>query len=378
MAKFHIGKRGVPALCRAKGQCPLGADEPHGQTKEEVQTIIDSYCETAKAINEGEELQESKNSFETSGRLKALREKQKELVKKINDTETHNKNIFYSNYGTIEEIETAIASNPDRIAEEQAYLDKRKSIRDEQEAYKEKALEEIKQNNPFGERLTITETGKLFVKEIKKDEWPAYNEIKDKLQEIKNKEQQYIDSSFVGMLKKAPLRDNEIKEMQADLEKLKKQEEPIDNSKNIAEYEKISSEIKKHEKLYKEQLFEERTGHKLSELKPVLNEVSNDVRIDETGQFTNVYAQNNGETYKVLRVGHDSDDYSGIGKSYLEVETLNGDKKELSMTTTWNWRMKTSHDAYESLPNVYTVEEDKGKLSKEPVKFPKIMIDSSD
>lgn len=176
------------------------------------------------------------------------------------------------------------------------------------------------------------------------------------------------------MLKKAPLRDNEIKEMQADLEKLKKQEESIDNTKDITEYEKISSEIKKHEKLYKEQLFEERTGHKLSELKPVLNEVSNDVRIDEKGQFTNVYAQDNGETYKVLRVGHDSDDYSGIGKSYLEVETLSGDKKELSMTTTWNWRMTTTHDAYESLPHVYTVEDDKGNLSKEPVKFPKIMI----
>ena len=60
------------------------------------------------------------------------------------------------------------------------------------------------------------------------------------------------------------------------------------------------------------------------------------------------------------------------------METLNGDKKELSMTTTWNWRMRSTHDAYNSLPNVYTVEDDKGTLTKEPVKFTKIMIDSSD
>ena len=61
----------------------------------------------------------------------------------------------------------------------------------DRDAYKEKALAEIQQNNPFGERLTISPAGKLFVKDIQKDEWPAYNKIKDKLKEIKEEEQIY-------------------------------------------------------------------------------------------------------------------------------------------------------------------------------------------
>ena len=40
--------------------------------------------------------------------------------------------------------------------------------------------------------------------------------------------------------------------------------------------------------------------------------------------------------------------------------------------------MRTERDAYNSLPNVYTVEDDKGSLTKEPVAFPKFVFDSSD
>lgn len=378
MPKFHIGKRGNTAACHAKGKCPLGGDESHGKTREEVQTIIDSYYETEAALRRHQELPESTNAFETAGRLKAYKEKQEYLAQLINGIEERNRSIFYSSYGTAEQIEAAIASNPERIANEKAYLANREMVLADRDAYKEKALAEIQQNNPFGERLTISPAGKLFVKDIQKDEWPAYNNIKDKLKEINEEEQKYIDASYAYAPKDRPFTDNEIKEMQADLEKLKQQPERIDTTKHREEYEKVSAEIKKYEQLHKEQLFEERTGHKLSELKPVRNEVSDEVRVDEKGNFTNVYVKDDGVTYKVLKTGYEPDSYGGIGRSYLEVETLNGDKKELSMTTTWNWRMRSTHDAYNSLPNVYTVEDDKGTLTKEPVKFTKIMIDSSD
>ena len=378
MPKFHIGKRGNTAACHAKGKCPLGGDESHGKTREEVQTIIDSYYETEAALRRHQELPESTNAFESAGRLKAYREKQEYLAQKINGIEQRNRSIFYSVHGTAEEIEAAIASNPERIANEKAYLANREMVLADRDAYKEKALEEIQENNPFGERLTISKAGKLFVKDIQKDEWPAYNNIKDKLKEINEEEQKYIDASYAYAPKDRPFTDNEIKEMQADLEKLKQQPERIDTTKHREEYEKVSAEIKKYEQLHKEQLFEERTGHKLSELKPVRNEVSDEVRVDEKGNFTNVYVKDDGVTYKVLKTGYEPDSYGGIGRSYLEVETINGDKKELSMTTTWNWRMRSTHDAYNSLPNVYTVEDDKGTLTKEPVKFTKIMIDSSD
>ena len=59
-----------------------------------------------------------------------------------------------------------------------------------------------------------------------------------------------------------PFTDNEIKELQADLEKLKEQPERIDTTKDRERYQEVTAQIEKYEKLYKEQLFEERTGHK--------------------------------------------------------------------------------------------------------------------
>lgn len=372
MPKFHIGKRGNTAACHAKGKCPLGGDESHGKTREEVQTIIDSYYETEVALRRHQELPESTNAFESAGRLKAYREKQEYLAQKINGIEKRNRSIFYSVHGTAEQIEAAIASNPERIANEKAYLANREMVLADRDAYKEKALAEIQQNNPFGERLTISPAGKLFVKDIQKDEWPAYNKIKDKLKEIKEEEQKYIDASYAYAPKDRPFTDNEIKEMQADLEKLKEQPERIDITKDRERYQEVTAQIEKYEKLYKEQLFEERTGHKLSELAPIEKDVSDKVRIDEKGHFTNVYAKDNGVTYKVLSAKVEEN------YSYLEVETLNGDKQRLSMTTSWNWRMRKESEAYNSLPNVYTVEDDKGTLTKEPVDFPKFVWDSSD
>ena len=93
MPKFHIGKRGNTAACHAKGKCPLGGGESHGKTREEVQTIIDSYYETEEAISKNKELPETNNAFETAGRLRAFKQKQEELVKKINEAVAYNKTV---------------------------------------------------------------------------------------------------------------------------------------------------------------------------------------------------------------------------------------------------------------------------------------------
>ena len=42
MAKYHINKKGIPAVCKAKdGNCPLGGNEQHFGTKEDAQKFAD-------------------------------------------------------------------------------------------------------------------------------------------------------------------------------------------------------------------------------------------------------------------------------------------------------------------------------------------------
>lgn len=53
MAKFHIGKKGEPTVCRAKnGNCPFGGEEQHYSTKQEAQQAIEKSLENQhKTIN---------------------------------------------------------------------------------------------------------------------------------------------------------------------------------------------------------------------------------------------------------------------------------------------------------------------------------------
>lgn len=51
MAKFHINKHGVPAPCKAKpGNCPLGGDDTHFNSKEEAQLHADKLNEEKHGI----------------------------------------------------------------------------------------------------------------------------------------------------------------------------------------------------------------------------------------------------------------------------------------------------------------------------------------
>lgn len=50
----------------------------------------------------------------------------------------------------------------------------------------------------------------------------------------------------------------------------------------------------------------------------------------------------------------------------------------MEYTLFYNSCTTRTHDAYNSLPHIYTVDDNKGTLTDEPVHFSKIMIDSSD
>lgn len=59
MSKFHINKHGVPAPCKAtKGNCPLGGDDSHFNTKEEAQEHVDKQNEEKYGVIPGMESHE--------------------------------------------------------------------------------------------------------------------------------------------------------------------------------------------------------------------------------------------------------------------------------------------------------------------------------
>lgn len=54
MSKFHVNKHGVPAPCKAtKGNCPLGGDESHFDSKEEAQEYADKQNEKEYGVMPG-------------------------------------------------------------------------------------------------------------------------------------------------------------------------------------------------------------------------------------------------------------------------------------------------------------------------------------
>lgn len=54
MGKFHINKHGIPAPCKAKpGNCPLGGDDTHFDTKDEAQIAINSINKEKHGILPG-------------------------------------------------------------------------------------------------------------------------------------------------------------------------------------------------------------------------------------------------------------------------------------------------------------------------------------
>lgn len=69
MSRYHINKHGVPAVCKAKpGNCPLGSNDEHFESKDEAQNFID------------------KKNEKTHGLLPGLDDKSKDTVEVEKDT----------------------------------------------------------------------------------------------------------------------------------------------------------------------------------------------------------------------------------------------------------------------------------------------------
>ena len=66
MAKYHINKHGVPAPCRAKeGNCPLGGDESHFNSKEEAQEYADKQNESEFSFLPRQESRQEVEGYES-------------------------------------------------------------------------------------------------------------------------------------------------------------------------------------------------------------------------------------------------------------------------------------------------------------------------
>lgn len=63
MTKFHINKHGIPAPCKAKaGNCPLGGNEQHFDSKEQAQASVDKKHKEEFGILANDEFNKSKNN----------------------------------------------------------------------------------------------------------------------------------------------------------------------------------------------------------------------------------------------------------------------------------------------------------------------------
>lgn len=63
MAKFHIGRNGTPALCKAqKGSCPFGGEEQHYNTKEEAQKHVETKLAQEYNVYNGNKRSDISNS----------------------------------------------------------------------------------------------------------------------------------------------------------------------------------------------------------------------------------------------------------------------------------------------------------------------------
>lgn len=105
MVKYHISKQGIPAVCKAKkGNCPLGGEEQHFETKEDAQAYSDKKNQEKFAIlpelkkNTNNQARKSKPSFRIPRTAKDREyiENQKIVLKNESEEETYIERCRYS------------------------------------------------------------------------------------------------------------------------------------------------------------------------------------------------------------------------------------------------------------------------------------------
>lgn len=88
--RYHINKHGVPAICRAKpGNCPLGGDNEHFDSKEDAQKHADKMNEQAHS------LLPTMSSSEPTVKFSSLKEFKQELTDSMSTFEGKYVNVSY-------------------------------------------------------------------------------------------------------------------------------------------------------------------------------------------------------------------------------------------------------------------------------------------
>lgn len=349
MTRFHVGKSGRTAICRAKEKCPLGDVTEHTDSREAAQVIVDSYNENVLRLENGEDIVLQTNPYVTAGQIKALKERNKELRDSISKA-VKEENEFYEKaqqagfYQMTERVELSRIirdESLEALPKEEKKLNELKS-----------KVKELMNNQPFGDRFVITKNGKYFVNNITKDEWNDYNKLKNQLNsynkqiEIQQKEVDYH---------------NKILEDAKTDEELNSKLEEYNNfvkENPFTSVESIEKEIQQNEDKieilnisYGNQILNYKYGKQFSDLTHLREnkDAINNVTVDDNGNFANVYARQNNQVYKVLN-NH---------RYGILVEDMSGKQHTLAMSTNYNWKMGGSkEDKFKSLPQVFIDEND--------------------
>lgn len=415
VGKFHIGKRGTPSVCKAKGSCPLGGEEIHGESREEVQAILDSYYETEKAISNNEVVNSGETRTEISGQLKAVKERMKSIESDYKEKDSFNKKYYeyrdnYSDEAIKQEKEildnnSKLSENYEKLQEDylkqkteqneimQKYrTDKNNFMKEHKENYNKEVNKLIQSSHFYKEgRIKFTEyaKNKIIVNDIQKNEWNEYNRIKDGIKELDNNlstlSNHYDETHFPiehnKELKapKKPLSENEYNER---LNKYKDvtnvlSKGPEDLESLRSEYNRLNETKENLEQKYKEVNFKDKTGYDYNDLSSVKltkstettrSETSDKIRVDENGNYTNVFTS---ENERVLGYNKES--------NRLTVEDINtGTQKEVSLQTNWNWRQGTAASSLNKLPEIKVAENSTNGKLIDSVTFVKLTYDSSD
>ena len=410
--KFHIGKRGTPSVCKAKGSCPLGGEEIHGESREEVQAILDSYYETEKAISNNEVVNSGETRTEISGQLKAVKERMKSIESDYKEKDSFNKKYYEyrDNYSdeTIKQ-EKEILDNNSKLSEnyeklQEDYLkqkteqneimqkyrtDKNNFMKEHKENYNKEVNKLIQSSHFYKEgRIKFTEyaKNKIIVNDIQKNEWNEYNRIKDGIKELDNNlstlSNHYDETHFPiehnKELKapKKPLSENEYNERLNKYKDVKNvlSKGPEDLESLRSEYNRLNETKENLEQRYKEVNFKDKTGydyHDLSSAKltksteTTRSETSDKIRVDENGNYINVFTSENGK-----------ERFVEMSKEAFRV--IPGAKKEVSLQTNWNWRQKSAAQSLNELPEIKVAENSTNGKLIDSVTFVKLTYDSSD
>lgn len=393
MAKFHINKHGVPAPCKAKeGNCPLGGEGTHFDSREEAQAYADKTNEQTHDLLPGvdSEVQSelSKRNYDyalsrpetmESDMLKQNTEDiggYVQAIEEVKGMKVGNESIANSLAGSSleirdenEAIESAIQKEVLKdlgLTGSESMVDKAVSLNKELK----EAESENESSHGIGETCPKCGEGKLVKRSGKYGDFVAcdnFPKCKSTSKFSESKEEKEIKSQIKktetelrnAEMIKANRLFNKIKENEAHQENKKKLEE-LDKWRSLAHY--VDRNTKDNSKTPVESYYEKRKENdskikeKIGDNKVVftdggltggVEEVGENLTVDKDGKINNLYIEkdDSGEVQRVV----------GFGSSGLTLE--DGTEETFDLIT--NWNMRSSRNAslpqrnrvYETKPN---------------------------